>query len=375
MKGGRHRVGGQRAAASHTGALATDDRGVRRRLPPGRASTRAATIEEAYEAAATFATQPLPTGPRVVRGHDRRRLGRGHRRRHRRAPASSCSPLPDDLPRRALDQRAAAPLEPQQPDRPGRRRDPRHDPQGAARWWRRTPTSTPWCSSAWASSGTRAAWSGRARSTPTTASSGSSPTTSARTPASPTGAAELADATGKPILIATELAVSRPRQPRPCRGPRDAGGSATPSPTGPCTALCATSGATPAGASAAVAWTVGPAMRRDRPAARSLARCSPLARAWRWPPGGRRACGGPRTSPTGRRRRGVARSPRCCRPAGSPGCSPRRSPTAGSSTRSRRCSARQPGAACLMVRAGGRSDLRPQRRPPLGHRRSTREAR
>ena len=64
VKGGAT-AGGQRAAASHTGSLATDDRvfqGAARQA----GITRAATVEEAFEAAATFATQPLPQGPRVV---------------------------------------------------------------------------------------------------------------------------------------------------------------------------------------------------------------------------------------------------------------------------------------------------------------------
>ena len=64
MKGGAT-AGGARAAASHTGSLATDDRtfdGMCRQA----GVTRAATVEEAFEAAATFATQPLPTGNRVV---------------------------------------------------------------------------------------------------------------------------------------------------------------------------------------------------------------------------------------------------------------------------------------------------------------------
>jgi acyl-CoA synthetase (NDP forming) len=64
VKGGATAVG-QRAAASHTGSLATDDRvfaGAARQA----GITRAATVEEAFEAAATFATQPLPRGPRVV---------------------------------------------------------------------------------------------------------------------------------------------------------------------------------------------------------------------------------------------------------------------------------------------------------------------
>lgn len=64
VKGGAT-AGGQRAAASHTGSLATDDRvfdGACRQA----GVTRAATVEEAFEAAATFATQPLPAGPRTV---------------------------------------------------------------------------------------------------------------------------------------------------------------------------------------------------------------------------------------------------------------------------------------------------------------------
>ncbi|HBZ70390.1 MAG TPA: hypothetical protein DEP35_11950 [Deltaproteobacteria bacterium] len=56
---------GQRAAASHTGSLATDDRvfdGVARQL----GIIRAPTVEHAFEWAATFATQPLPPGRRTV---------------------------------------------------------------------------------------------------------------------------------------------------------------------------------------------------------------------------------------------------------------------------------------------------------------------
>ncbi len=64
LKGGIT-AGGQRAAASHTGALATDDRvfdGMCRQA----GVTRADTVEDAFDAAATFATQPLPRGPRVA---------------------------------------------------------------------------------------------------------------------------------------------------------------------------------------------------------------------------------------------------------------------------------------------------------------------
>jgi acyl-CoA synthetase (NDP forming) len=64
VKGGAS-AGGQRAAASHTGALASDDRvfdGTCRQA----GISRAETIEQAYEVAATFATQPLPRGNRVV---------------------------------------------------------------------------------------------------------------------------------------------------------------------------------------------------------------------------------------------------------------------------------------------------------------------
>jgi acyl-CoA synthetase (NDP forming) len=64
VKGGAT-SGGQRAAASHTGALASDDRvfdGAARQA----GVSRAATVEQGFEVAASFATQPLPRGNRVV---------------------------------------------------------------------------------------------------------------------------------------------------------------------------------------------------------------------------------------------------------------------------------------------------------------------
>ena len=56
---------GARAAASHTGALAANDSIFDGACKAGGIS-RAATVEEAFEAAATFATQPLPKGPNVI---------------------------------------------------------------------------------------------------------------------------------------------------------------------------------------------------------------------------------------------------------------------------------------------------------------------
>ena len=127
VKGGAT-AGGQRAAASHTGALATDDRvfeGVCRQA----GVTRALGIEEAFEAAATFATQPLPRGPEHRGRDDRWRLGRHHRGRDRaqRASARAARRRPAGRDRRE----APAALEPQQPGRPRRRRDARHDPRRA----------------------------------------------------------------------------------------------------------------------------------------------------------------------------------------------------------------------------------------------------
>ncbi len=64
LKGGATGLG-QTAASSHTGSLASDDRifdGVCRQA----GISRVGTLEEGYEAAATFASQPLPAGRRVL---------------------------------------------------------------------------------------------------------------------------------------------------------------------------------------------------------------------------------------------------------------------------------------------------------------------
>ena len=63
LKGGST-ASGARAAASHTGALATDDKvfdGMCRQA----GVSRATTVEEAFEIAASFACHPIPEGPNV----------------------------------------------------------------------------------------------------------------------------------------------------------------------------------------------------------------------------------------------------------------------------------------------------------------------
>ena len=64
LKGGASGLGA-RAAASHTGSLATDDRvftGVCRQV----GATRASSVAEAFDIAAAFATLPAPRGPRLA---------------------------------------------------------------------------------------------------------------------------------------------------------------------------------------------------------------------------------------------------------------------------------------------------------------------
>jgi acetyltransferase len=102
VKGGTT-SGGQRAAASHTGSLASDDRvfdGMCRQA----GITRATTIEEAFEAAATFATQPLPKGPRTAVLTTAGGWGVVTADAIVRTGTLQLAPLPDDL-RAAIDEK------------------------------------------------------------------------------------------------------------------------------------------------------------------------------------------------------------------------------------------------------------------------------
>ena len=102
VKGGAT-AGGQRAAASHTGSLASDDRifdGAARQA----GVVRAATIEEAYEAAATFATQPLPRGGRTAVITTAGGWGVVTADAISRSPVLELIALPDDL-RDAIDEK------------------------------------------------------------------------------------------------------------------------------------------------------------------------------------------------------------------------------------------------------------------------------
>ena len=116
--------------------------------------TRAATVEEAFEAAATFATQPLPAGPNVVVLTTAGGWGvvtADAITADRDLVLLDAARRPAGRDRRA----AAAAVEPQQPRRLRRRRDPRHDPRGDAPAGRASRRSTPSSTSVSASSRTR----------------------------------------------------------------------------------------------------------------------------------------------------------------------------------------------------------------------------
>jgi acetyltransferase len=102
VKGGAT-SGGQRAAASHTGSLAADDRvfdGMCRQA----GITRAATVEEGFEVAATFATQPAPRGPRTAIVTTAGGWGVVTADAVTRASGLELAALPDDL-RDAIDEK------------------------------------------------------------------------------------------------------------------------------------------------------------------------------------------------------------------------------------------------------------------------------
>ena len=178
VKGGAT-AGGQKAAASHTGSLASDDRvfdGMARQA----GITRARTVEEAFEAAATFASQPLPKGNRVVVLTTVGGWGVAA------ADAiAGTEPRAGRAPRRPvrLDRLAPpAPLESEQPHRPRRRRDPRDHPGDHLARHRPPRGRCRDLPRASASSRTRPRCFASAASTPTTASSGWPTSTNARTP-------------------------------------------------------------------------------------------------------------------------------------------------------------------------------------------------
>jgi acetyltransferase len=100
VKGGTT-AGGAQAAASHTGALAADDT-VFDGACRAAGITRAASISEAFDAAATFATQPLPAGPNVVVLTTAGGWGVVTADAITRAPELHLLELPDDL-RAAID--------------------------------------------------------------------------------------------------------------------------------------------------------------------------------------------------------------------------------------------------------------------------------
>ncbi|HEX7096325.1 MAG TPA: CoA-binding protein, partial [Acidimicrobiales bacterium] len=102
VKGGATE-GGARAAASHTGALATNDKVIDGACRQA-GLTRATVPEEAFEAAATFATQPLPAGPNVVVMTTAGGWGVVAADVIARDSSLQLLPLPDDL-RVAIDQK------------------------------------------------------------------------------------------------------------------------------------------------------------------------------------------------------------------------------------------------------------------------------
>ena len=213
-EGRRHRRRAAGGRVAHRRAGVSDDRVFDGHVPPGRRHP-GRDGRGGVRGRGDLRDAAAPARATRRGAHHRRRLGRRHRRR--RSPRSRLELLAAARRPAGRDRReAAAPLEPQQPDRPRRAARP--------------ATPSPRCSSS--SRGTPtvdavvylglghpvepgAADAHAAASTPTTASSGSSPTTSARTRGSRRRPPTISDATGKPILTATELAVADPDNPGP----------------------------------------------------------------------------------------------------------------------------------------------------------------
>ena len=204
-------AGGRRAAASHTGALATDGRifaGMCRQAGVNLAST----VEEAFEAAATFATQPLPRGP-TSRCSPPPGDGACSPPTRWRAPSCRCSRCPTTSSPRSTRcfRRAGATAirsiwPPPRPATPSRRSSSSSP---------RTTASTRSSSSVRACSRTRRSSCAPASSRRATTSNASSSSTSAKTRGTRHVAADVSAASGKPILVATELAVTDPDNPGP----------------------------------------------------------------------------------------------------------------------------------------------------------------
>lgn len=95
LKGGVT-TSGQRAAASHTGALASDDR-IFAGLCRQAGVSRAATVAEAFEIASSFALHPLPAGPGVFVLTTAGGWGVLTADRIAASPWLRLPPLPDDL--------------------------------------------------------------------------------------------------------------------------------------------------------------------------------------------------------------------------------------------------------------------------------------
>ena len=298
-------------------------------------------IEEAYEAAATFATQPLPTGTEVAVVTHGRRLGRGHRRRHRR-------------------HRPRAPGAARRPDRRARRRSCR--PAGAATTrstWpaarRRTPSPTVLEIVArhpdvdaivLLGMGIQSNQGRMERGGPLLP--GPRARAHRRLPRPPGRAVhdrprrELADELGKPVLIATELAVTSPEQRRGAGATAERRQLCYPSSNRAVSALAhlweharwrqrrGSETVPQTRRLPPVSWP-RPIVSSECPAAPPPPRVAVAIAVRRWSSGCGPVSPAAQADSPAPRRRGVGpperSSRRCCRPAGCPVCSPPTRPT------------------------------------------------